>query len=141
MDRINRRKALAIGAIGCAHLLSGCWETDATAELSTSPVTPDNPSSGATVASSSPPPSAPISTAATAWTVGPLYFTVGALATFDLTATLPRGVIRGGSFGVSENGATLPSGMTLSSAGILSIGSATSSLVASVVFTYTEPSV
>jgi hypothetical protein len=57
----------------------------------------------------------------------------------DLAATLPAGVARGGSFGVSSSGAALPAGMTLSSAGILAIGSATAGDVVGVVFTYQVP--
>jgi hypothetical protein len=54
----------------------------------------------------------------------------------DLAATLPAGVARGGTFGVSSAGAPLPAGMTLSSAGILAIGNATAGEVVGVIFTY-----
>jgi hypothetical protein len=57
----------------------------------------------------------------------------------DLAATLPTGVARGGTFGISQSGATLPTGMTLTSAGILSVGTATIGEVIGVVFTYAEP--
>jgi hypothetical protein len=65
-----------------------------------------------------------------------LSFQVGSGATFDLAATLPSGVARGGVFGVSSSGAPLPNGMTLSAAGILATGSATVGEVVGVVFTY-----
>jgi hypothetical protein len=58
---------------------------------------------------------------------------------FDLAATLPPDVARGGFFGVSASGAALPSGMILSANGILSMGSATPGRAVGVVFTYTEP--
>jgi hypothetical protein len=66
-------------------------------------------------------------------------FLVGSGATFDLAATLPSGIRRGGVFGVSSAGAFLPAGMTLTAAGILSVGSATVGSVVGVVFTYAEP--
>ena len=56
-----------------------------------------------------------------------------------MSATLPSGVVKGGVFGVSSNGAALPNGVTLSPAGILSIGSATATEVVGVIFTYQEP--
>ncbi|MCX8005115.1 MAG: hypothetical protein N2688_09185, partial [Burkholderiaceae bacterium] len=59
--------------------------------------------------------------------------------TYDLSATLPAGVVRGGTFGVDPSGARLPDGMTLSPAGILSLGSATVGQTTGVIFTYTEP--
>jgi hypothetical protein len=73
-----------------------------------------------------------------AWDVGAVYFDVNDAA-FDLAATLPAGVVRGGTFGVSTSGAALPSGMSLSASGILSVGSATAGPVVGVVFTYAEP--
>jgi hypothetical protein len=66
-------------------------------------------------------------------------FAVGTGATFDLSTTLPASVAKGGTFGVSSSGAALPSGMTLSPAGILSVGAAVAAQVAGVIFTYTPP--
>lgn len=63
-------------------------------------------------------------------------FQAGSGATFDLAATLPAGVARGGVFGVSSSGAPLPTGMTLTAAGILSTGAATVGEVVGVIFTY-----
>jgi len=77
-----------------------------------------------------PPPASP------AWVVNPPSFAVGSSATFDLAATLPAGVARGGAFSVSSAGARLPAGMTLTPPGILSVGTATVGSVAGVVFTY-----
>jgi hypothetical protein len=74
------------------------------------------------------------------WDVGPLYFSAGSASTLDLSATLPNGVAKGGTFGVSTSGPALPEGMTLSANGILAIGSATATgAVTGVVFTYAEP--
>jgi len=71
--------------------------------------------------------------------VGALYFSAGSGATLDLAGTLPAGVARGGVFGISPGGAALPSGVTLSSAGILSVGNASAGAVVGVLFTYAEP--
>jgi hypothetical protein len=66
-------------------------------------------------------------------------FTAGTGATFDLSTTLPSGLARGGTFSVASSGAALPSGMSLSSGGILSVGSASASQVSGVIFAYQEP--
>jgi len=71
--------------------------------------------------------------------VNPPSFAVGSGATFNLANTLPAGVTRGGAFGVSPAGAKLATGMTLTSAGVLSVGSATVGNVGGVVFTYSSP--
>ena len=63
----------------------------------------------------------------------------GTGATVNLATTLPSGVVQGGTFGISSSGASLPSGMSLSSAGILAVGSATVGDVVGVIFTYAEP--
>jgi hypothetical protein len=63
----------------------------------------------------------------------------GTGATFDLAGTLPSGVTRGGSFGVSPSGSALPGGMVLSAAGILSVGNAVVGQTSGVIFTYAEP--
>lgn len=68
-----------------------------------------------------------------------MYFAVGSGATLDLATTLPNGVSRGGSFGISPTGAQLPAGMTLTAKGILGVGSATEGAVVGVVFTYELP--
>ena len=65
--------------------------------------------------------------------------TVNSGATFDLSSTLPTGVTRGGTFGVDPSGARLPAGMSLSSSGILAVGTATLGTVTGVVFTYDAP--
>jgi hypothetical protein len=62
---------------------------------------------------------------------------VGGGASFNLAITLPVGVNPGGTFGVDANGPSLPPGMTLSSAGILSVGTAAVGTVTGISFTYT----
>jgi hypothetical protein len=64
---------------------------------------------------------------------------VGSGATFDLSTTLPAAVRRGGIFGIDPAGARLPAGMSMTASGLLSVGSATISTVAGVIFTYDTP--
>ena len=61
---------------------------------------------------------------------------VGSGTSFDLGSTLPVGAKRGGSFGIDPAGARLPVGMSLSPAGILSVGGASIGSVTGVIFTY-----
>lgn len=58
---------------------------------------------------------------------------------FDLAGTLPPNVPRYGRFGLDNRGASLPAGMSLSEAGILSAGTARAGQIASVIFTYDLP--
>jgi hypothetical protein len=76
---------------------------------------------------------------APAWNISLPTFISGNNTTFDLASTLPSGVTHGGTFAVATSGAALPSGMVLSPSGILSVGSATQTQVAGVIFSYTEP--
>ncbi|MGH6611071.1 MAG: hypothetical protein ACRECQ_12525 [Burkholderiaceae bacterium] len=101
-------------------------EDDASTVAATPPAAAPPPPAAA------PPPAAPSG----AWVVNPPSFAVGSGATFNLANTLPAGVARGGVFGVSSSGAPLPTGMTLTPAGILGVGTATVGNVAGVVFTY-----
>ena len=60
---------------------------------------------------------------------------------FDLRASLPAGVRRGGSFQVTSAGAALPPGVVLTSAGLLSLTSAAQAgTTTGVIFSYDEPS-
>jgi hypothetical protein len=68
-----------------------------------------------------------------------LTFVAGSAATFDLSATLPDGVVRGGTFGVSPSGVALPAGMVLAATGELSVGTAAPTEISGVIFTYVEP--
>lgn len=119
MKELGRRSILRFGLGAGALLLLGCdfSEQDASASAET-PAPP---------------------AASSAWVVNPPSFAVGSGATFNLATTLPVGVARGGAFGVSTSGARLPTGMGLTAAGILSVGTATVGSVAGVVFTYSSP--
>ena len=119
----DRRNVLGFGLASGALLLLGCDFSDQDASATAAP------------APAAPPPSA---AASSAWVVNPPTFAVGSNGTFNLSTTLPAGVARGGVFGVSASGAPLPTGMTLTPAGILSVGTAKVGSVAGVVFTYSS---
>lgn len=90
-------------------------------------------------ASPSPPAPPPAPNPPLPWNVTLPAFPTGTSSSFDLASTLPAGVMRGGEFGISASGATLPAGMTLSASGILSVGNATVGTAVGVIFTYAEP--
>jgi hypothetical protein len=71
--------------------------------------------------------------------VSPPVLVPGTNPSFDLAATLPAAIRRGGIFSVDPRGAALPSGMSLSTAGLLSVGSATAGTTVGVIFAYSEP--
>jgi chitodextrinase len=80
------------------------------------------------------------STQPVTWSVDPPPVLVaGSSNAFDLSQTLPQGVVRGGAFSLAKNSAPLPSGVTLSSAGLLSASSTATGSVSGVVFSYTPP--
>lgn len=132
---LSRRQALLITF---AAVLTACGGNEAASDVQP-PVAASPSPSPVPGPSPSPTPGPSPSPGPTAWNVGALYLTVGTAATFDLTTTLPSGVARGGVFGVSATGSALPAGVTLSPAGILSVGSAATGDVASVIFSYSEP--
>ena len=74
-----------------------------------------------------------------AWTVYPHpVLSVG--VAYELGATLPAGVKPGGRFGVDPSGTPLPTGVLLSTAGVLSVTSAAApGDINGVVFAYEEP--
>jgi hypothetical protein len=74
-----------------------------------------------------------------AWNVSLPGFIAGGNTTFDLATTLPSSVARGGVFTVSSSGHALPSGMTLSPSGILSVNVASSGQTTGVIFSYQTP--
>ena len=128
----SRRAVLGLGVNAGALLLLGCDVNDEDGPaLSTRPP----PTTTAPPPASAPPPAGPSSSA---WVVNPPSFAVGSGATFNLANTLPAGVAGGGTFGVSSAGAPLPTGMTLTPAGILSVGTAKVGNVTGVVFTYSS---
>lgn len=141
----GRRKALK-GLFGCAVLLAGCGGSEEY-QFGASPSPPPPPTprpsppppSPSPSPTPAPSPSPSPSPSPAAWNVYLPVFTAGSNQTFDLASTLPTGVRRGGSFGVDPNGAPLPTGMTLSSSGVLSVGSASTGSTTGVVFWYAEP--
>ena len=135
MNKTNRREALIFGLFGCATLLAGCGGTE---QAAFNTPTPPSPAPGPSP-SPSPSPTPSPSPSPTTWNVFLPVFIAGSSDTFDLSASLPGGVARGGSFGVSPNGAALPGGMTLSSGGILSVAGAAAGQAVGVVFIYSEP--
>ena len=146
MKQITRRRALIFGLLGPSVFMAGCLgddssdvAIDAGSPETPAPSTPSpSPSPGPTPAPAPTPTPTPPS--AGPWSVSPSpYFLSGTGMTFDLAVTLPTGVKRGGTFGVSSQGAPLPSGMTLSATGLLSVGAASAGRVDGVIFTYAEP--
>lgn len=136
MNCITRRVALTFGLVGWVAMQAGCGGSgeSSPSQAASPPARAPTPSPAPTPAPSpSPPPQE-------AWNVGSVYFAVGGGATLNLNTTLPRGVVTGGVFGISPEGAALPAGMSLSAAGILAIGSAVVGQVTGVIFTYAEPS-
>ena len=70
------------------------------------------------------------------WNVPPIDLGQGAASTFDLASTLPPAIARGGVFAVDPSGSTLPAGVFLSSAGVLSASSQMTESVSGVIFSY-----
>lgn len=76
------------------------------------------------------------------WTVPTITLTEMSGGTFNLATTLPTtGVKPNGTFSVDPSGAQLPSGMSLSSNGVLSVGNAVVGDTNGVIFVYTEPAI
>jgi hypothetical protein len=74
------------------------------------------------------------------WVLNPQLIARTPKFVWDLTASLPPGVKRGGRFFVDSSGAPLPPGVTLSPRGILSLTNvAREGTTEGVVFGYTEP--
>lgn len=133
MKNFNRRAFLACGLMGAQAMLTGCGgggggETAfGGTDLGTQPTTPTTPTA----------PSPPLPE----WTVGiPMAFAAGTAATIDLSRTLPASIAKGGTFGVDPSGAKLPSGVTLSASGVLSVAAnAAVTVTTGVIFSYSEP--
>jgi hypothetical protein len=73
------------------------------------------------------------------WMVGARSFNQGSADTSDIQPSGPAGYVTGGIYGVDPAATALPSGMTLSDAGVLFVGSATAGTTNGVVFSYHEP--
>jgi len=145
MNQISRRKILLFGLLGGSTLVSGCvWDDSTNSGLvaaapspgpapTPAPGQPPAPTPGPAPAPAPPPPTGN-------WSVSPTpYFLAGTGGTFDLSTTLPAGVRKGGTFGISPTGARLPAGMTLAATGLLSVGSARAGRTDGVIFTYEQP--
>lgn len=148
IDRMSRRSAVSLLWGALAAITAGCGGgTNAVAEPAQQTLTTRAPGGGAPApepaplpAPVSPPAPAPApTTAAAIWQVPPIYLAAGKVDTFDLVNTLPSNVARGGVFAVATSSAALPSGITLTPAGVLVLKDTSPSTVNAVVFTYTEP--
>lgn len=73
------------------------------------------------------------------WSPGTLSLVIGERTSIDLSATLPSGVARGGTFSVAADGTPLPPGMSLEASGALLLGTAAVGDTDGVVFVYEEP--
>ena len=74
------------------------------------------------------------------WDPSPwMWFIAGESRTVDLAFTLPVETVRGGVFGLARGSTSLPSGFSLSPAGLLTATKPAVSQTANIVFTYTEP--
>ena len=129
--KADRRTLLKYAAATAAGAVAGCRWDSVTASRSGAPL--ENGADPTAPTAPTPPP------ADAAWVPDVPSMTVGSGTSFDLNSTLPARVARGGAFGVDASGARLPSGMILSAAGLLSVGSAARGTVAGVIFTYDAP--
>lgn len=114
-----RRRFLLGGLVVAGTALTGCGGSDDSSPVVNSPA---------------PSPSAPAT-----WTPNVPALTANSGATFDLSASLPSGVTRGGTFSIDPSGARLPAGMSLSSSGVIAVGTAALGTVTGVIFTYDAP--
>lgn len=132
-----RRRLLRGGIAAVLGTLAGCefGGSDASSPIGMSPSEPPAPSPTPTPTPPSPSPTPPPA-APGAWNPSVPPLLVGTNSTFDLSTTLPNGIAKGGKFAIDAMGAALPSGMTLSMAGILAVGSAAIGTVNGVIFTY-----
>ena len=119
MTSAKRRDLLKLGAFGCATTLAGrarCYEGEP---------------SLAQARSISP----------TVWDPSPwLLLTTGKhTVRVDLSQTLPNGVSRGGTFSLASTSRSLPSGMSLSTQGILTVVDPIVGITSNIIFAYAEP--
>lgn len=147
MTQLSRRSALRFGLFTCATLLAGCGGTEEETLAGQPPApgptppappppggTPSPPPPGPSPTPTPPPPSGP-----PPWNPVIPAFIADRGGQFDLATTLPDGVARGGTFGVSSSGRALPTGITLSPSGILSALNPVVGETTGVIFTYTLP--
>ncbi len=72
------------------------------------------------------------------WIIPNISLTQGSTQTFDLSQTFPNCLAGQGVFGVDPSGTKLPAGMSLTSAGILSVGNAVVADTVGVIFNCTQ---
>src|SRR3954470_9374518 len=101
MYEIDRRSVVLFSLFGWISTLEGCGGAGRDAPESAVAAAPSSAPSPGPPAVPVPAPAAGPPPAAAAWYVGAISFTAGSGATKDLAATLPNGVARGGTFGVS----------------------------------------
>lgn len=131
--RLSRRQTLTLALSALVVTQQACSEepTDAPPNAAES-LSPDGSAPIAAVDGGT-------SATSVVWLVPTMTFIAGSAASQDLATTLPADIVRGGTFGVDPASAALPQGMTLSAAGVLSVGGAIAGTTAGVVFTYEEP--
>ena len=129
----DRRRLLKHGIAVAVTALAGCGGgSDASSPLGSAPApAPAQPPA--------PPPAPTPPPAPDAWNPSVPPLLVGTNSTFNLSTTLPASITKGGRFGLDSAGAALPAGMTLSSGGVLAVGSASIGTVTGVIFTYETP--
>jgi hypothetical protein len=144
---IGRRRLFA--AAGAA-VLAGCDWLGGENQVDAASATPGSPGAapppGAGVAppppggspAPAPAPAPAPGSSAPVWAPQPS-FVAGSQTPFDLAATLPAGIVRGGVFSIDASGAPLPSGMTMTAAGLLYAGTARVGTTTGVIFKYAEP--
>lgn len=122
MKFVNRRKLLTFGVWGCGIALAGCGGSDELVIARAAPaLAPATPSA--------------------VWDPTPwLVFNAGiGTVKVDLAKTLPSSVKRGGVFSLDTSSRPLPSGVTLSPAGILTAINPSAGIASNIVFAYAEP--
>ncbi|MCC7382051.1 MAG: hypothetical protein IT384_09485 [Deltaproteobacteria bacterium] len=140
----ERRRALTFGLVA-SLFAPGCVPSSPRPPLAGGPGAPPlRPTPAVPHLTPTPPPAAPPTPIPTppppTWTVIPApQFVEASGGVYNLSDTLPPGVRRGGTFAVDPSGTPLPPGMSLSSDGILSVGTAVAGETVGVVFSYTEP--
>jgi hypothetical protein len=142
----GRRRFLVLGIASAAATLTGCdffdyyfHSTPKEPPAGTLPSAPSTSASPTAPTSAAPAPSPAPDPTALPWAPNPT-FVQGSTVPFDLATTLPTGVARGGVFTIDSTGASLPTGVTMTSNGLLYAGTASVGTTTGVVFRYSEPS-
>ena len=108
---VKRRELLKFGAFGSAIAVAGCGRS----AKDTFPKKVWDP---------------------TPW----LLFTAGeSNVSLDLSLTLPTGIRSGGTFCLAATSSSLPSGMSLSAQGILTLANPIAGITSNIIFDYAEP--